>query len=90
MELTDAQKAVLTAMRDGAALLVLGSNDNARLLFPEDKTERLVAFDVWRPVYGHDLIRRDVVLDGGRLYHLTEFGRTVELEPGTTDGPPDD
>ncbi len=89
MQLTSEQKAVVTAMRDGAELIVHRSTGGATLVI-DDKNAKAIEYDVWRPIYGHDLMRRGERLKGtAQVYNLTEYGRTAELEPEKVDGPDD-
>ena len=80
MQLTDEQKAVVTAMRKGAELIVHRSTGGATLVV-NDKNAKAIEFDCWRPIYGLDLIQRGQIVKGtARVYNLTEHGRTAELD----------
>ena len=90
MQLTDEQKAVVTAMRDGAELIVHRSTGGATLVV-EGESAKAIGYDVWRPIYGADLMRRGQIVKGtARVYNLTEHGRTAALEPEKRDDAPDD
>ena len=80
MELNDAQKSVVMAMRAGAELVVHRSTGGATLM--QNNSAKAVPFDVWRPIYGYDLMRRGPGIDGStrRVYSLTEYGRTAKVE----------
>ncbi len=90
MRLTDEQKAVVAAMRDGAELVVHRSTGGATLV-REGKNAKAIPYDVWRPIYGRDLMRRGPTVKGtARIYNLTKRGETEDLEPEKADGTPDD
>ncbi len=89
-KLTDDQKDVVTAMQDGAELIVHRSTGGATLMV-EGKSAKAIPFDVWRPIYELDLMRRGPIVKGtARLYNLTEHGETEDLEPEKPDGVPED
>ena len=80
MNLNDAQRSVIMAMWAGAELVVHRPTGGASLVV-ENKSAKAIPFDVWHPIYGLDLIERGAILEGpARLYGLTEFGRTAQLE----------
>ena len=85
MHLTSEQQSVVTAMRDGADLIVHSSKGGATLVV-EGKSAQAIGFDTWRPIYGFDLMRRGQRLEGtAQVYNLTEHGRTANLEPEEAD-----
>ncbi len=86
MQLTDDQKDVVTAMRDGAELIVHRSTGGATLML-DDKNAKAITYDVWHPIYEKDLMRRGIIVKGtARIYKLTKRGETEDLEPEKVDG----
>ena len=78
MELNDAQKSVVMAMRAGAELVVHRPTGGATLM--QNNSAKAVPFDVWHPIYECDLTQCGPQIDGSdrRVYSLTELGRTAK------------
>jgi len=75
MELNDAQKSVVMAMRAGAELVVHRPEGGATLM--EGNSAKAIEYGVWYPIEVHEMMQ---AMDGTpRLYCLTDKGRTATL-----------